>query len=80
MTYEIITPDDKNLYFNLKFKFHLKDTKANRILVHNVRECLDRLREKQLKYFSCDECHIEMTKGEYKKGSGLCSVCADKIQ
>jgi len=29
--------------------------------------------------YSCDECHIEMSKTAYKRNKGLCDVCIQNI-
>jgi len=43
MTYELITPDGKNLYFNLKVKIQTKDTLRNRKIAYEIIDKLDEL-------------------------------------
>ena len=43
MTYEIITLDNKNLYFNVHVNYHLIDTIENRKKVHQIRALIEKL-------------------------------------
>lgn len=43
MSYEIITPDEVNLYLNVKI--HTEDTKENRKIVHKIRKLVEELKE-----------------------------------
>ena len=46
MVYQIITPNNKNLY--LIVDVQTKDSKENRILVHKIRKLVEKLRDNKI--------------------------------